>query len=1854
MASSSHFSLLMSDFQALASETKRKHADIKEASDKALTLLKSSPEDALVALRNTGPNLSNLGEDIFRPISLACGTKNSKIVAIALGGLQRLIGMDATPITKIPFIIGVLSNILPLGVEIQLRVLQTLPSLFTNCSRYLHDSLLADALLLCFRLQDSKIGVVSSTSAATLRQLVMVVFEGVAEEDKAVLSKLINEPDPDQSRILTDFVVDIPPFESVHLSGEIERTEARRVALRPSAKDAYLVFEDLCLLVNGDSPSFLKLQSLPKTFGLELIESVMTGHGHLFQQHPELIFILRAQLCPLLIRALSEKPNFPLTLRLMRVAFLLLKQFSDDLLVEAEIFLSLLIKTVSIDHSESQVESQPMWYRVLALEIFRGLCADFDLLLKVFERYDFRSSDKSLGLFTSMMGTFNRLASEKPNLLGINQDITFGSLPTYQSGSSSHPGVQGMIDGVVGMATQAAAPLVGVPQGGLTLGNAAMKVQCIDQLDKAEAPVIPETYVYLLSLQCLSSVAEGFAGYALFQNEALQPSKPGSSPDSPLSALPAPKPNDLNKKQPNGNLKVARAMADASWPALLASLNFFVSTNLDDQLFNETLTAMQSFTCACGILDLTTPRDAFLLSFCKFSVPPVIVANLVSEISGGNSNKNTQSVLSVDSLGLGGGSAAACSLSIRNMAFLRTLLSVAQYLSGTLGNTWYTVFETLQSADFVLTFKSKKRSNQTSNPTITPGAPSNVADESGILASIQKLFDSSRNLDSEAFLSFVDALCRLSAEMVSLSYESEAEFNRDGAPNTPKLEPPRRVTSGMAAFRTLRQSERSFGVTKLGTVALLNIRRLILSEPALGWTPITSHLLTLQHFVEAPNGIRLQAADVLDRIVLAIPKLLNNAELSLQRRIQAEIIAVLASQTEPGERSPTLTDIEVRKLGFETLFKVLENNGHSFMAGWKLILDVLRVACMPLSTSSITNATAPRSASATSLGGPAPRSSNSSTNKLSLLIRTSFPSLQLICTDFLTALDLDELRQCISVLAVFGQQTDDINIALTAGGLLWQVSDYVQGKNKSAESGDDSYVQIWMYLLTKLLRLTYSFRQEVRDGAIQTLFRTVGLYGSLLSPEIWHKLLWEVVFPLFDQLTNMIQQTPSELKNSAQKNLPVDVSRQPNGAPIDLAAKQRDESKILALNSLGTVVSDHLYSHIICTSQFLRTWSSLVQTLYYSFTEDRPEVSEVAIKTLTTILNSKSLGSTPVDVMSTAWGIAWDTVVKMSEVISNASKETTIQGIYFTQATLEAYLKVLTPLQKSGRLEMTLERVKKLLEICKVVITYSNSPDYRPDIDSLPPVPSAAILTIDDIQLEHPSAPSAVIITLAELSTLPFVSPYQVEDPFSSRHSMNVTYIALFKKIQPRLLHLLERFGHTPQIYNEGAATYLLKSLAIPIRLKYGCPAPSKVLDSESQPLWKISSTTFLTIVKGCMPQLRELSEAIDQPHFEDFWKQLVETFSGLFSADCEPSNNSDLDKQRKEENFDLAFIASLELDVLPHLGQLRIPEETIKILCKNIQSASRLYTLDLDLDSKQIMNLNEDYKSHIPKESSFSKGCRFIDDFRLQASSELWGTSAEIVERPRERFSYWCFDLLFLFCNQVDGTKAEKSERKRVASICCPILLSRCAAAIKIYVADASIRNQIPFSRLRQEEIAYILSQLLQAKFWDGLLSEARQKADKHQPNFVSSSADDKLQKLLIKIPDSHLLYLQPLLIDLLFCETKLIDGLKPLAAIKNSQRYSELASFLPSDLEKSQTYNTYREIFQARDKKGGGLDGIWPGLVLGEVGTCSNDRYFKNESGNCNIKNFEGSHFYHQDIKHLVLICFRRLSKWTTPIFF
>jgi hypothetical protein len=117
------------------------------------------------------------------PFIIACGTKNAKFTGIAIVCLQRLIVSKALPKSKLSQVLEALMQASSAGLDVQLKILQALPSLLQNYSSELKGDLLVTTLNICFILQSSKNAIVNNTSAATLQQLVVSVFDKVVAED---------------------------------------------------------------------------------------------------------------------------------------------------------------------------------------------------------------------------------------------------------------------------------------------------------------------------------------------------------------------------------------------------------------------------------------------------------------------------------------------------------------------------------------------------------------------------------------------------------------------------------------------------------------------------------------------------------------------------------------------------------------------------------------------------------------------------------------------------------------------------------------------------------------------------------------------------------------------------------------------------------------------------------------------------------------------------------------------------------------------------------------------------------------------------------------------------------------------------------------------------------------------------------------------------------------------------------------------------------------------------------------------------------------------------------------------------------------------------------------------------------------------------------------------------------------------------------------------------------------------------------------------------------------------------------------------------------------------------------------
>ncbi|KAH9169937.1 hypothetical protein EDB89DRAFT_1853941 [Lactarius sanguifluus] len=1631
---------------------------------------------------------------------MGCATKNAKVITISLGSLQRLIALRAISLSSLPAVIQTINDCMTQGVDIQLKILQTLLSLITNFPA-IHGRLLADALLLCFKLHESRTAVVSSTAAATLRQLVMFVVDKVVEEDRRLLHA--NELEP------------------------ITLPDGTTQPLGLAARDAFAIFEDLCLLGNGERPQFLQLEYLHKTFALELIESVLTNYHDLFRKHTELLLLLRHHLSPLLLKTLSERSTFPLTLRGTRVVFLLLKQFSSNLSTEAEVFLMLLIKIVAGEVEAA--EARPGWMKVLAMEIMRALCSDVEFMRGVWQNYDASAGDIDTGgsgnarVFTYLISALKRLVTSRPALLGVSAQMQGVGVPTNDTlPHSSHS-----LDSVAGMvATAASATMSNVvgmigAEAGLSVQSAAMKVQCIDQLDKADAPPIPDAYIYLLGVQCLVSLSDGLAGYAipLYSTLAVQKPHPGSA--EPVRAPGALDPSTLPPTEPaRAGLLTVCAMLNAGWPALLAALSFLLNTNLSDALFGDVLGALQALARAAGCLALPTPRDAFLTALAKAALPPRVVAAL-DDIP---QTPSTRSPVSLEGLTLGlagaGGPPQPPGLSTRNLACLRALVAAALFLAGTLGPSWFAVLEALQNADYVLTTRGTASGPGLAVGTAgaTPGKrvvshadgqqsiqqqqrpPSRQqaahplladVDSESVQAAIQRLFDSSKVLEDDAFHDFVGALCKLSVEMVSMqtgtgvtaTAEGSLEIDDDvssASTSTTSLATPRadrfsrRRVSGIHIPRTLRSGD--FGIARLGGVATLNIQRLVYRPPDVAWDAITSHLLFVLRNPAAPQPIRLQAARTLDDVLAIIPRHVAAVPSDLQAAVQRRVLDVLAQQIVLDSSAASSTSMELRRMGLETLHQILQASGHTLLVGWETIFEVLGSVCRP-AVADITQLSpgAPR-------GRPLPLGYLQEKG-YSSLIKIAFQCMTLMC-DALAALSPEHLRLCISTLGQFGRQADT-NIALTAAeSLFWGVSDAIQAKRREAAQ-EPAYSALWMHLLLEILGLCADARPEVRMGAIQTLFRTLQLYGATLSLETWDECVWKVTFPLLDTLSLHVRQnslTPPPTPEP--ESLPASVETAP------VPDSSWDESKVVALQSIGAILNDFLLSKIIHLPSFAAAWETFVTHIRDAFLLDSRAVSAPALRCLERALKAAAAAA-PSDALglrqslAEIWEKTWAKCDEMGTVVvrrANASA----QHAPFTQESLVAFVDVIKCVRGISRtldaVEWPLSRIATLMTILKGVLTYPNSPDYRPDVDNLSPVQAIVMDAVGGIELTETGTPSYILRDLSEYATLAFIASFDVPEvpkhgtklaattsPPTSQQQRRITYIALAKICMPKLADLFLQFKDEDEVFVDEIVEAVLSAYAVPIKLKYECPPPSKF--GKDPPLWKTATSCFLKIVKQVGPRVGALGPKLSPVRVESIWRQVIDVYRGGILSDCSAADAFSLSEQEEEENFDRHLVASLETDVVPCLGDDRVPDYLITQLSKILQQGSQLLQ-----DGS-----SEEYPPPLtsPTHPDVPLGGK--------ADGEEVGSTVPLLAVSRERFSYWCLDLLFFICS--DTEKDNEASRRRIAALSLPALIGRCRTTLAGYVADERLRGNLPFPRVREEELLYVLHKLLELQLWSGSL---------------------------------------------------------------------------------------------------------------------------------------------------------------------
>lgn len=776
---------------------------------------------------------------------------------------------------------------------------------------------------------------------------------------------------------------------------------------------------------------------------------------------------------PLLIKILSERATFSVTVRAMRLVQLVLRRLLFALAPECEMALSLLNHMLDPD-------AAVLWKRALCLEVFRGIHADLTLVRSIYSHFDQQQEKRNI--VRDHLATLVRLASEKPAVIGLGNQSTIPSGNSHSREGSEQAAIQA--EGIIG-SIGAAVTLTEPDTPGISTRWSAMQVPCIEQLDKSEAPALPAAYIYGLALTCINGFSEGLAKFLLpftmpVEAKARRKSRAAQKAEDTNESFASSEDavaaknerREISRSQSIRNrrlpvnplsleghvlysqIRTSAHMVEYCWPALLAACSTFLNATLDSEYYHALIRSFQRFTQVAGLLDLSTPRDAFLTTLGKHSLPPAGVSSLTAGNVKGSPNssglENLDNLTDSDRDSSPSPSissvrkrqsmdAMTITMNTRNLLCLRALLNLGIALGPVLQNSWLIILETLQQADLVLSQAESGR-RQVSGHTKQASSSQTAADDANgasdfglevaaVKTAAIRMFESTSDLPDQAFMNVLNFLCGLLRITPNDGLEASERSGDDllspqvssrKHQRLPSL--PRLSLDGALAVRG-----NIFVLTRLSEIISQNIPRLLRQDTAkTGWDLLIDVLTnTLSQQSSSPE-VRIRAAGVLNELSLAVATSPNDLSIDEQDYIRNRGLTALTGgisslyeENRLDSRISQGCDLEIHRSIIETLRLVLEKCGDSLDLGWDSVFAIITsifdkaisTEVVPYDEKSVYD------------------------SRSSKLLRSSFGPFQLICSDFINSVPNSCLLTLLETLYAFCSQQQDLNISLTVRGL---------------------------------------------------------------------------------------------------------------------------------------------------------------------------------------------------------------------------------------------------------------------------------------------------------------------------------------------------------------------------------------------------------------------------------------------------------------------------------------------------------------------------------------------------------------------------------------------------------------------------------------------------------------------------------------------------------------------------------------------------------------------------------------------------------------------------------------------------
>ncbi|KHN16173.1 Protein MON2 like [Glycine soja] len=1061
------------------------------------------------------------------------------------------------------------------------------------------------------------------------------------------------------------------------------------------------------------------------------------------------------------------------------------------------------------------------------------------------------------------------------------------------------------------------------------------------------------------------------------------------------------------------------SMVDSLWLTILDALSLILSRSQGEAIVLEILKGYQAFTQACGILRAVEPLNSFLASLCKFTINFPVETEKRSSALPSPVSKRSE--LSVDQRD-------SIVLTPKNVQALRTLFNIAHRLHNVLGPSWVLVLETLAALDRAI-HSPHATTQEVSTP--VPKFTRELSTQSSdfnILSSLNsQLFESSALMHISAVKSLLSALCQLSHQCMT--------------------------SSSLGPTTSQKIGSISFSVERMISILVNNVHRV---EPF--WDQVISHFLELAD--NSNPHLKNMALDALDQSISAVLgsdrfqdyKLSKSLEPSQEMEVNLDkLMSLECSIISPLKVLYFSTQsVDVRIGSLKILLHVLERYGEKLHYSWPNILEMLRYVADVSEKD---------------------------------LVTLGFQNLRVIMNDGLSALPTDCLQVCVDVTGAYSAQKTELNISLTAVGLLWTMTDFIakgllNGPFEEKEAGVGSTVKqidskkmedqtrisnnvrdqasvdgvdfekLLFSVFSLLQNLGADERPEVRNSAVRTLFQTLGTHGQKLSKSMWEDCLWNYVFPTLDRASHMVATSSKdewqgkELGTRGGKAVHMLIHHSRN-----TAQKQWDETLVLVLGGIARILR-LFFPFFTSLSNFWSGWESLLQFVENSILNGSKEVALAAINCLQTTVNShSSKGNMPMPYLISVIDVYELVLRKPSSYRGNAADKVTqeilhglgelyvqAQGLFndviYTQLIAIIDLAVKQAMLTNDNFEMEFGNVPPVLRTILEILPLLRPTEH---ISSTWPVLLREFLKYLPRQDSHlqnedgkiDQARDSQVNYDAPNGATP-ISPNKIAVSPGSGSTAAIPSYIFAEKLVPVLVDL---FLQAPAVEKYIIYPEIIQSLG-------RCMTTRR--DNPDNALWRLAVEAFNRVLVHYVTKLTNggPDSTISKPVRTRIWKEIADVYEIFLIGYCGralPSNSISAVVLEADE--------SLEMSILNILGDtiLKLPVDTPSDILQRLVS-----TLD----------------------RCASRTC------------SLPVETVELMPPHCSRFSLTCLQKLFSlssYSNEVNWNMT----RSEVSKISITVLMTRCEYILSRFLTDENGLGDCPLPKARLEEIIYVLQEL-------------------------------------------------------------------------------------------------------------------------------------------------------------------------------